>query len=68
MKQTQLSQVLSMLRTNRAVTTSQFCEAYLYTFRSRIPEIERMGIKVYRRRMQGKSIYEYSLSPFREGE
>jgi len=63
---TQRELVLAMLIAYPTVTTSDFCENYLYAFRSRIPEIQRRGIKVYRRRIKGKSIYEYSLKPFGE--
>lgn len=61
---TLIYRVLQMLLMKRVVTTSEFCSSYLYTFRSRIPEIEKDGIKIYRRKIQGKPTYEYSLWPF----
>ena len=53
--------VLWMLQTNEWVTTTDFLNAGLYTFRNRISELRAEGYKIDAQKIEGKGIYRYRL-------
>lgn len=53
--------VLWLLRHNEWVTTSEFLQNGLYTFRNRISELRQKGLRIEGESVRGKSIYRYRL-------
>ena len=53
--------VLWMLQYFDSVTTTEFLNEGLYTFRNRISELRRKGYKIDAQKIEGKGIYRYRL-------
>lgn len=53
--------VLFLLTTHPSVTTSEFLQRGLYTFRNRISELRRKGHKIDAQKIEDKDIYRYRL-------
>ncbi len=53
--------VLWMLQYFDSVTTTEFLNEGLYTFRNRISELRREGYKIDAQKIEGKEIYRYRL-------
>jgi hypothetical protein len=53
--------ILFMLRQQEWVTTSEFLNAGLYTFRNRVSELNRHGYTIEAEKLPGKSIFRYRL-------
>lgn len=51
--------VMWMLRHWESVTTTEFLQHGLYTFRNRISELRRRGVRIEQAKVEGKSIYRY---------
>ena len=50
-----------MLQYFDSVTTTEFLNEGLYTFRNRISELRREGYKIDAQKIKGKGIYRYRL-------
>jgi len=53
--------VLSLLRSYPSVTTSEFLQRGLYTFRNRVSDLRKKGYKIDAHKIEGKGIYRYRL-------
>ena len=54
--------VLYLLRRNEWVTTNDFLQNGLYTFRNRISELRARGFEIRKESVPGKSIFRYKLT------
>jgi len=53
--------VLYLLRRYPSVTTTEFLQRGLYTFRNRISELRQKGFKIDAQKIEGKGIYRYRM-------